>query len=231
MAAESARRGAAEKSDFLMNMVSHEMRTPFAVIQSSAELLQMAPTQDKEFLFSLAHNILREIDHATSILNRVVMLNRLEAEMVPEPTDPVDVESVVRKTLETAFQPWKDGRSVGLTVEGASRTVRVDPVMLDLVCRNLVDNACKYSPDRPAPLVTLVLAAESWSLSVRDFGIGIPVEEQTLLGKPYFRASNTSGIRGTGLGLSLVRYIVQRYNGRLSMHSEEGMGTLMTVAF
>jgi signal transduction histidine kinase len=218
-----------------MHIFSHEFRTPFAVIQSSAELLKMSlpgePAADNQFVYSLAQNILREIDHVTSILNRVVLFNRLESDFSPRSEEPVDVEALARGVLEHSFQPWKDGRHVSLSVKGQPRKVGVDPVMLDLVFRNLVDNACKYSPDRPAPFVSLSFSPTGWTFTVKDFGKGIPAGEMPCLGKPFYRASNVGDTSGTGLGLAIVRYVVERYEGRLLLDSAEGDGTVANVAF
>jgi signal transduction histidine kinase len=224
-----------EMRSALMNIFSHEFRTPFAVIQSCAELLKMSlpgeTSQDQQFLSGLAQNILREIEHVTGILNRVVLLNQLESSGTPEQAEPVEVEVLIRRLLDDSFQPWKDGRQVSFSVKGQPRKVRVDPVMLDLVCRNLVDNACKYSPDRPAPFISLTFRPSGWSLSVKDFGIGIPPTEMGNLGTPFYRGSNVGSASGTGLGLSIVRYVVERYEGQLVFDSEVGEGTTATVAF
>lgn len=223
-------------SAVLMHIFSHEFRTPFAVIQSSAELLQMSvlnqSSEDNQFLYGLTQNILREIAHVTNILNKVVMLNRMESQTALQKSDPLDVVPLVERVLHATFEPWTDGRRVSLSVEGQPRLVRADPVMFDIVCRNLVENACKYSPGAPPPFVSLFFRPSGWGLSVKDFGIGIPPADLGRIGTPFFRASNAeNAAQGTGLGMSIVRYIVERFEGQLLIDSVEGKGTMISLAF
>jgi signal transduction histidine kinase len=224
-----------EMKTALIHMVSHELRTPFAVIQSSAEILEMMQQQrqapDAGIISSHASNILQEISHVTEILNRMVMFSRIESGVLPGSAEAIDVESFVSKILTSGFAPWKDGRKVGLKVTGIPKMARIDHVMLGLVLRNLLDNACKYSPHKRPPVVRLRFLQSRWSLSVRDFGIGIPAEDQARLFKPFSRASNVGNKPGLGLGLMIVDYIVKNYRGSLLMKSREGFGTTFTVSF
>lgn len=231
----SSQRYAGEMKTALIHMVSHELRTPFAVIQSSAEILEMMQKQrqapDASVISSHASNILHEISHVTEILNRMVMFSRIESGALPGSSEAIDVESFVMKILATGFAPWKDGRSARLTIAGTPRPAKIDHVMLGLVLRNLLDNACKYSPGKRPPVVRLRFLQSRWSLSVRDFGIGIPEADQAHLFKPFSRASNVGDLAGMGLGLMIVDYIVKSYQGNLMMKSREGIGTTFTVHF
>lgn len=231
----SNQRYAGEMKTALIHMVSHELRTPFAIIQSSAEILGMMQQQrqapDGDLISSHASSILQEISHVTEILNRMVMFSRIESGVLPGSSEAIDVQSFVIKLLATGYTPWKDGRSVRLTVAGTPKMARIDHVMLGLVIRNLLDNACKYSPGKRSPIVRVRFLQNAWSLSVRDFGIGIPAADQERLFKPFSRASNVGGFAGMGLGLMIVDYIVKNYQGVLQMRSKEGLGTTFTIRF
>jgi len=219
----------------LLHMVSHELRTPFAVIQSSAELLQMleraSSAGDSCLVSRTAGNILHEVAHVTEILNRITLLSEMQSGKYAQVEEFVDLEDLLCRLLESYFSPWKDGRMADLAISGSPRDVWTDPVMLKLVMRNLLENAFKYSPGGRPPVVRAKFLPECWSVTVRDYGIGIPEKDQPRLFKPFVRASNVGSVPGTGLGLMTVMQLVKRLEGRVRIWSIEGKGTLATVTF
>ena len=218
----------------LIHMISHELRTPFAVIQSSAELLAMQQGRanpDKQLVTDQASNILQEVSHVTELLNRMVLFSRMETGMLTEHIEQINPLEITQKAVSVSFCPWKDGRDATVTCSGTPRMVSMDPVLFELVLRNLLNNAFKYSAGQMAPEVNIRFFKSKWTLSVKDYGIGIPAKDLVNLTKPYSRGSNVDKIPGMGLGLMIVQYVVNSFHGTLSIRSVEGKGTTITAAW
>jgi len=219
----------------LLHTLSHELRTPFSVIQSSAELLVMLQNRltspDRHIVTEHARIILQQISHVTDLINRMVLFSRWEPGEVARMADPADMEAATRECLATSFLPWKDGRSVTLKVTGRPRSIHMDPVLYQLILRNLVENACKYSAGKEAPVVTLRFNASVWSVSVMDYGIGIPEADLGRLFQPFERGSNVGNTPGMGLGLRIAHYLVNNFYGTLTVKSKKEKGTTATASF
>jgi signal transduction histidine kinase len=219
----------------LLHTLSHELRTPFSVIQSSAELLVMLRNRltspDRQIVTEQARIILQEISHVTDLINRMVQFSRWEPGELPKMADPADMEAATRECLAVGFSPWKDGRSVTLQVTGRPRLVRMDPVLFQLILRNLVENACKYSAGADSPVVTLRFSPSVWSVSVKDHGIGIPEADLGRLFQPFERGSNVGSTPGMGLGLRIAHYLVNNFYGTLTVKSKKNKGTEVTASF
>ncbi|TDX01763.1 sensor histidine kinase [Dinghuibacter silviterrae] len=219
----------------LLQTLSHELRTPFSIIQTSAELLVLLQTrltgEDKDLVGEHAQAILSEITHVTDVINRMVHFSRWEPGEIPPVADPSNILIATREELAKDFHPWKDGRRAELKVTGKPRLVRIDPALFQLVLRNLVENAFKYSPGKKAPIVELRFGEEVWGLQVKDHGIGIPEEDLDRLFQPFERGSNVGNTPGMGLGLRIAHYLVNNFYGTLSIESGRGKGTTATVTF
>jgi signal transduction histidine kinase len=219
----------------LVHMMSHDLRTPLSVIQSSAELLRFQAAQqatiDASEVLLRMDQILLEISRSTILLSRLAAINRMDgsSDMGQAPAlNPLDTAT---RVIAERFSPYKDGRTVTMSYKGTPTLVRMDSLLLESVFLNLLDNACKYSSGREAPLLCIEFSPSKWSLSVSDHGIGIPSSEELDLGFPFSRGSNVGATPGMGLGLSIVKTIVHQYGGRLSIRSQEGKGTTVRAVF
>jgi signal transduction histidine kinase len=217
--------------NILLHTLSHELRTPFSVIQSSAELLVMLRNADRQLVSEHAKTILSEITHVTDLINRMVLFSRWEPGEQPPLAEPADMTVAAQECLGKGFLPWKDGRSAVFKVVGRPRPVRMDPSLFQLVLRNLMENAFKYSPEAPAPVVELRFTESVWSIVVRDHGIGIPREDQGRLFQPFERGSNVGNTPGMGLGLRIAHYLVNNFYGTLKLESRKGKGTKAVASF
>lgn len=226
---QEPRKGASAFETLLLHTVSHELRTPFSIIQSSAELLEMMRVDP--MVTEQARVIMREIKQVTDLMNRLVQFSRWEPGALADNQQPADIEKATRDCIGNGFSPWKDGRHVACKITGKPRDVRLDPVIFQLILRNLVENACKYSTGKRPPLVRLHYAQASWSVSVRDYGIGIPDADLARLFKPFSRGSNVGDTPGLGLGLRIAHYLVNNFCGTLTLASREGKGTTATATF
>jgi PAS domain S-box-containing protein len=217
------------KSRFI-SMVSHEFRTPLAVILSSAEMLKrywerLELEKQHEYL----DRIRAHVQHLKDLVSKVLDISSGDSiEMNYKPI-PVDLQQFIEETTaELGFVVRETNRFV-FTSDGVCETVRVDPALLRLAINNLVLNAARYSPYGSQIDVLLRCLPGLIQIQVSDQGIGIPPEEQKYLFNPFFRATNVGSVAGTGLGLAVVYHAVRAHGGTILVESEVGVGTTFKI--
>jgi len=221
------------KSSFV-SFVSHEFRTPLAIIKATVEYQRMVLTSDMKdfediFLKDL-DNIESEITGLTQLMNDVLIIEKAESNHLNLNHVNTCLVQQIKHTIAriqedkgTAFGPF-------LKVVGVPVLVSVDPKYIELIFTNLITNAIKYSRDTDLPpVVTISYSENSVQVSVKDFGIGIPKKNHNKIFNTFFRAENIGDIEGTGLGLSIVKKLVELHNGTIMFDSEENSGTEMIV--
>jgi signal transduction histidine kinase len=147
--------------------------------------------------------------------------------LTPERTR-IDLVAFVELQIRR-FDPATSGREIVLDSARAQAPVSADARMLEHIVSNLLSNEIKYSGESRRVDVAIAGGAEAVTLSVRDHGIGIPANELPQLFTRFFRPSTAKGIPGTGIGLNLVRELVQRHDGRIEVESTVCRGTCFTV--
>jgi len=215
------------KSEFL-STAAHELRTPMTSIYGFTELLRV-----REFSSDRRTDILEKVHRQCgvmmAILNELLDLARIEARGAQDfEIVPADLHQVVREAVADFGAPA--GRSpprIEATV--ALLPVRVDPAKLGQVMRNLLSNAFKYSPDGGEVQVRLVTERHEAVVEVQDHGIGMTPEQVARVCERFYRADASGAILGTGLGMSIVKEIVELHGGRLVLRSAPGEGTLVQV--
>ncbi|MGB5968065.1 MAG: HAMP domain-containing sensor histidine kinase, partial [Spirulinaceae cyanobacterium] len=178
--------------------------------------------------------IRNNVKHMTQMLDDILLIGQDEAEGLkfnPTPTNVVDFcQDVVAN-----FQDDSDDQSSiifthqGIYTENDSNWPLLDQKILHHVLDNLLSNALKYSP--PTSQVNLVLECQEKQLvfRVKDRGMGIPFSDQKHLFEPFYRASNTDTVHGTGLGLTIVKKAVDLHGGTITFESDPNLGTTFTV--
>lgn len=217
-----------------VNMVSHELRTPLSVIQSSAEILEMLSAESElssEEVKNYAKGIVDEVTQLKNLMDELLLISRIESDKMKFDPAEIDVIDFVHQLVHTHFTPWKDGRRIFVEARGLEKPVKADTFMLRHILMNVLENAFKYSPNVEAPHLRLFFASDHWSLVCRDFGIGIPDADLPQLGNSFERARNVGEIEGTGLGLVVVRYFIEKHGGNMQFESAEGIGTVVTLTF
>ena len=207
------------------SMVSHEFRTPLAIIQAAAQLLSAAeedipPEQLREQLERIGAQAAR----MQTLLDDVLVLSRANAGRLDFHPEPLDVAAYCRHLVGEFLLASQNSHPVTLRSEALPEDTLVDPYLLGRMVHNLLLNAARYSAAGSTIAVTLGRAGDWLTITIADDGIGVPVEDQQRIYEPFYRARNASRIPGTGLGLAIVSRSVTAHGGTVSLSStpEEG---------
>ncbi|HET9114560.1 MAG TPA: ATP-binding protein [Gaiellaceae bacterium] len=218
--------------DAFVGAVSHELRTPLTSISGFVEML----ADEEQSLSSAGRNYVRAITRGTSRLQRIVedllLVAEIEADRLELVRAPTDLGELATEAVETALpRAAERGIELVLDVEGPL-PLEADATRLGQVLDNLVSNALKYTRKGGRVVVSATEKDGNLRLEVADNGIGIPHDELGQLFSRFYRASTATrlAIPGTGLGLVIVRAIVERHGGTVSLYSFEGEGTRVTVS-
>jgi hypothetical protein len=212
------------KSD-LITMLAHDFRGPLTSIVGFADLTSEVgdvTDEQRDFLETIKGSAMQLSELATDTLT----LSRLERNEVTLQLAETDLGELVGSIVAQQ----KDRRHVELVIGGDAH-VTGDEDRLRQVFSNLIDNAIKYTPDGPDPVVWVTGGQDDVTVVVRDFGIGIPAGEISRVFDRFSRASNARKMRisGTGFGLYLTKQLVQLHGGTIAVESEEGRGSTFTV--
>jgi two-component system sensor histidine kinase SenX3 len=233
-----------EQHDSFINAVTHELKTPVASIRLHLETLQRRdlPEVQRQEFYRL---MLRDTDRLTDTVEQVLRAGRAGDKKAGREKTEVDFRQVVRECLEVArtrhrLPPealhYEEAAVSGVDavgVNGAGMRVRGSAEDLRTAVFNLLDNAVKYSGDNVDVRVRLETPDQKHVvLSVQDHGIGIPADDVKLIFRRFYRVSHRSlaHVKGTGLGLFIVKMIAQKHGGKVFAQSEgEGQGTTVTL--
>ena len=219
-----------QKSDFFAN-ASHELKTPVAVMQGLSELLLSKDTLD-DGSKKQVDRIHKESLRLASLISDMLKLSKLEnGEDIDMIHTPVDVKAVADEVaLELASELKK--KNITLEVKGAG-TVLADSKKIFEVVENLCSNAIHYNVENGKITVSISENEDETKLSVADTGIGIEKENIPRLCERFYRVdkSRSKKTGGTGLGLAIVKHICALYNAELTIKSEIGVGTTVTITF
>jgi signal transduction histidine kinase len=227
LAMETAQQANRAKSHFLANM-SHELRTPLNAIIGFSELLMRGPGPEK--LREYAGNILEGGRHLLANLNDVLDMARIEAGKVSLHEDVVAIDDVVEGALSAFESSATAGRSIRVNSAPAI-AVRCDEVRLRQVLTNLFSNALKFAGDGARIEIRAENVADGVDLLVEDDGPGIPEDKLNLILEPFGQAEDayTRVHGGVGLGLPIVKSLVELHGGRFTLESAAGGGTIARV--
>ena len=221
------------KSEFLASM-SHELRTPLNAIIGFSELLldakfdDMAHEERTEFL----GHINRGGHHLLDLINDILDLSKVEAGRMELHLETVSLNQLIQG-CRAIIQPLalKKKIAVEATCQPSTGTVRVDPARVKQVLYNLLSNAVKFTPESGHVTVTAQLDQEGARVAVRDDGVGIKPEDQEAVFEEFRQVGDTTRQpEGTGLGLALVRRLVELHGGSIWLESAPGQGSCFTFS-
>ncbi|KAA2242966.1 GAF domain-containing protein [Chitinophaga agrisoli] len=215
----------------MVSMASHELKTPLTTILSSTDLLEYQIGEDTEGKKAKhIDRIKSSAKRLTAMLNDFLAADQLEQGKAETYHETFDLAAFAAEITDEISGTLKRGQKLRHMHEGATEIVQ-DRKILRHILLNLLSNASKYSGEhQPIDLHTVVTPSQV-TISVRDYGIGIPLEDQQRIFSDYFRASNVYGIQGTGLGLNIVKYYTELLGGTISFYSTPGEGTSFKLSF
>ena len=211
-----------------LGMVSHEFRTPLAIIDSAAQLLAMKAEQVEPEMLERLAVIRGSVQRLTGLIDAHLTDERLQSNALVLERAEVDLPDLIRSVVRPFRVAYPD-REFRMELDGLPRRVEIDAHLIGLVLTNLVNNAVKYSgPGGPILLHGATDGAMA-VIEVTDHGRGIPDPEIPRVFDRFFRGSGASGIPGTGIGLHTVQQIVLLHGGAVAVDSELGKGSTFRV--
>ena len=219
------------KSDFVSN-VSHELRTPLALIRLYAETLELGRISSSGKQQEYYEIIRKESERLTSLINNILDFSRIESGKKEYSFRETNVADLVRSTLESyRFEIEQNGFQFEQKIDNDVPPLWVDREAIARSLLNLVNNAVKYSANEKYLGVRLYRHTGGVNLEVVDRGIGIPAKEQLKIFEKFYRVGDplVHNTKGSGLGLSLVRHIVQAHGGEVAVESAPGKGSRFII--
>lgn len=225
------------KSEFV-SLVTHDFHAPLVSIQGFTSLLRQGcsnlplETQNRYF-----NKIDASVNHLMYLLEQVLLIGKSESGKLQCYPTRVNLEEFCRELIES-FQLESNDHPIEFSYKSDRTSVEIDETIVRQIMINLLTNAAKYSPQGSAIYLTVQCGEsaiapsavpEAIVLQVQDRGIGIPPEEQPHLFEAFYRCSNVKSVRGSGLGLAVVKTCVDAHNGEISIISQIGQGTTVTV--
>jgi signal transduction histidine kinase len=222
---------AAMRSHFVAS-VSHELKTPLTSIRAHAETLLMGRTAGPEMTADYLTTIISESERLTRLVDSVLDFSRIEQGRQAYHLQNTPLDEVVRSAAKAMEYPLAQlGFTLTISSDGTAPIVRADREALTQAILNLLGNAMKYSGEaRAIEMRTGTRSGEAF-VDVVDHGIGIAQDEQSRIFDRFHRAQSveTTGIAGTGLGLTLALHVVEAHQGRIAVVSDPGHGSTFSV--
>lgn len=215
------------RTDFIAN-VSHEMKTPLAVIQNYAVLLQ-APELTGERRMEYAKGVADGTRRLADMMTNILKLNRLENQQIYPQATTFDLGEQLCECLLSYESVWEAARIELETNIAENVMVRADSELLCLVWSNLFSNAFKFTPEGGTVFVSLTADDTCATVKVRDTGCGMSAQVGSHIFEKFYQADRSHATQGNGLGLALVRRVVDILQAEISVESTVGEGSTFTV--
>lgn len=210
---------------------SHELRTPVALVRSTAELTLRHPREGQEYRDALTE-ILSEAERMSGLIGNLLTLARVDAGSETLSFETVDVGSLLRQA-SSRCEPLAHAKQIRVErmIGNESILVRGDPRALERLFVILIDNAVRYTPDGGRVRVEVKAAHDAAVVTVADTGIGIPPEEIPLIFERFYRVdpARSRDVGGAGLGLSIARWIAEAHRASIHVDSTPGQGSVFEV--
>ena len=217
---------------YFISTVSHEFKSPLTSIRQMAEMLvrSRVPSPERQQKYYTA--ILQQSERLSRLIDNILDFSRMEEGQKLFHFEKADIIPVVKDIVES-FQNHTAGQgfSFSLSIPEPLPDVVFDREAIGQVMHNLLDNACKYSGESKNIEVLLLPKGNKIVISVRDYGVGIRKEDQDKIFIRFYRAGEelTQTVKGSGIGLTIVKQIVEAHNGTIDVESEVGKGSRFTV--
>lgn len=221
-----------EKIHFFIN-TAHDIRTPLTLIKAPLEELREKEQLSKDGITN-TNTALRNVNALLRLTTNLINFERADVYSSELYISEYELNTYMAETFN-AFRPYATVKHINFTYESNFRYLNVwfDKEKMDSILKNIISNALKYTPESGSVHVFVSENEETWSVEVKDTGIGIPANEQKKLFKMHFRGSNAinSKVTGSGIGLMLVWKLVHLHKGKIHLNSIEHQGSIIKVSF
>ena len=218
-----------QQQNFMM-AVTHELKTPIAITQLNIETLlkrELEPAQKK----MLIENTLKETHRLDALCNNILLASQLDMGKYESNMQDVDLSDIVQKLVDS-FQERFEQRALITTIT-PSVFIQAEPLLIQLLINNLLDNAHKYS-SLSSPITVLLSSQKNQvQLIIKDEGVGIPMEERAKIFEKFYRIGDesTRTTKGTGLGLYLCKKISEFHQATITVDANFPNGSIFTINF
>lgn len=212
-----------------VSMASHEFRTPLSIIDGAAQrLVRRKNAVTAEFIGEKTEQIRSAVSRMLELMESILAVGRLDHGHIDIVRKPCALADLIR-TCSARQESIRKSHRFLLDLEQLPSIIYGDGAALEQVFTNLFSNAVKYAPDSPNVYVMGWQQNDFIQITVRDEGIGIDADDLPKMFGRYFRARSSSGIAGTGIGLNLVKQVVELHGGEIHVDSVKGEGTVFTI--
>lgn len=214
-----------------LDFASHELRTPLSIIHSSAFIIsKLQKSEDQEKREEQVKHIVSAVNFLKDIINDFLTLNKIEEGQLEIKRTNFDSKEHITKTIEELSVILKKGQKITFKHVGPT-DLFTDADAFKHLLINILSNAIKFSPENAKIIVSSNFLNGEYKLSIKDHGFGISEEDQKKLFTPFFRGSNVKQVQGTGLGLHIVQYYLDKMNGKIRIKSKLDSGTTVEISF
>ena len=217
------------KSNFL-SVVSHEFRTPLAGILSSTQLLQKYYQKwETEKNEKYLNQIVDSVNYVTNILDHLSVIDNDSNNTISLKPVSVDITEFLESIITENKLLFNTEISIHKSFNLQETEHYIDKNLIRYIIGNILNNAIKFTQQPSEIFFSVDDNSQNLIFIITDFGIGIPSGEQTYIFEPFYRASNAENIKGTGFGLSVVKRMIDLYNGKIFVKSQLNKGTSITI--
>ena len=219
------------KSNFVAN-VSHELKTPLSLLSLFSEILELGRVKNEEKKIEYYRIIRHESLRLNKMIDNILDFSKIEAGRKTYNFADGDMAEVIEDVLTSyRYQIINSGFDIQTNVQPNLPPVLIDRDAMAQAISNLLDNAIKYSGEVKELSITTKTVRSDLSIEIADHGIGIPRAEQAKIFEKFYRVGNglVHDVKGSGLGLSLVKHIIEAHQGTISVESEVGRGSRFTI--
>ncbi len=214
------------KTDFISN-VSHEIKTPLAVIQNYAVLLE-DDTLDRETRKNYSKTLIGASKRITDLITNILKLNKLENQEIQEKHEAFNLTDSLAESV-VAFESIIENKNIELNCDFDEVRVFSSKSLLEIVWNNLISNAIKFTPNGGKIDVILKQKDKNVEVSVKDTGCGMTSEVGSRIFEKFYQGDTSHATFGNGLGLALVKKVIDILGGEISVKSEIGKGSTFTI--
>lgn len=218
-----------QQKNFVLS-VTHELKTPIAATKLQLQTLLKHKQLDEEKREQLLQSALKETNRLNRLIEDVLLASRAEKNELLLNTETIPVSELAKDIIESYYKEKMADRSLNIQIQ-PNLTAKTDKLLFPSIIINLIDNAFKYSPGNPKVNFELKGEGQNIVMEFSDNGIGVTEAEREKIFQKFYRVGNeeTRKTKGTGLGLYIVKTIVDAHGGKISLASNQPKGSVFTV--